>query len=351
VFVNMIGNCQNLPMSGQWQEISPVNVANAPAGAISGTNFSEAVIVDPFDPATVWLGTGYAGVFKSTDCGATFTHVNTGTNGAALDNGSHVSMVLDPVDRGTMYTVSLYGAWGLWKTTNGGVDWTQLIDSTSQVATVTASYFDSISMDPTDHLHIVLGVHNNCTAPYAPTCEAETKDGGKTWRLLSTPNPNWEEGAGPWVINATTWVYAGQDLWLTTDSGSTWAKITPTGTYGFNGGEVETHSVPRSSDGMYFLTSNMGLVGSMDGKAWSVIPNFSGRIVGFAQGGGLMFASDQWSATYWTATASDTPAWSMLPPPAGLASDQGAPFIDYDSTHHVLYSANFAGGLWRVVTP
>jgi hypothetical protein len=29
----------------------------------------------------------------------------------------------------------------------------------------------------------------------------------------------------------------------------------------------------------------------------------------------------------------------------------GAPYLAYDAAHHILYSSNFAGGLWRVVTP
>jgi hypothetical protein len=348
VFVNTVGNCSNLPAAGQWDSIAPVT---AKMGDTSGQNFSEAVIVDPFDPATVWLGTGFAGVFKSTDCGATWKHVNTGRNGAQLDNGSHVSMAIDPVAQGTMYAVSLFGAWGLWKSTNGGVDWDQLFPSGGQVDTVTSNFFDSISMDPTDHTHLVVGMHGNCTGAYAPTCEAETKDAGMTWRLLKTPNANWEEGAGPWILSANSWLYAGEDLWLTVDSGNTWKKITPTGTWSFSGGEVETHSIPRGPDGTYFLTSSQGITRSSDGQTWTLIPNFAKSTVGFATGGGELFASDQWSTGYYTASGTSSSAWTTLAPPPSLPSGTGAPFIDYDSSHHVLYSSNFDGGLWRVVRP
>ena len=31
-------------------------------------------------------------------------------------------------------------------------------------------------------------------------------------------------------------------------------------------------------------------------------------------------------------------------------SAQGAPFLAYDDSHGVLYSSNFGGGLWRLVT-
>jgi len=348
VISNVVGNCSNLPTSGKWESISPVV---ATIGDGSGQNFAEGIVVDPFDPATVWLGTGFAGVFKSTDCGATWTHVNTGRNGAAMDNGSHVSIALDPVDKGTMYTVSLFGAWGLWKTTNGGVDWDQLFDNNSEVFKITANAIDAVSMDPTDHKHLVIGMHTNCNAPYAPTCAAETRDGGATWTIVKTPNENWEEGAGPWVLDAKSWLYAGLDLFLTKDSGATWAKVTPSGTWGFSGGEVAVHSIPRAADGTYFLTSSQGIARSSDGYSWSVIPMFTKRVVGFAIGGGRLFASDAWSTSYYMASESNPTAWMTIPAPEGLPPEAGAPYVDYDAAHHVLYSANFAAGLWRLVIP
>jgi hypothetical protein len=63
-----------------------------------------------------------------------------------------------------------------------------------------------------------------------------------------------------------------------------------------------------------------------------------------------MYSSDQWSATYHVASLTDPTKWSSFPPPAALPKDQGAPFLDYDQAHHILYSSNFAGGVWRVVT-
>lgn len=346
VFVNSPGDCSNLPAVGKWESIAPVTAPDA----TSGKNYSEAIVVDPFDPATVWLGTGFAGIFKSTNCGATWTHVNTGRNAAAMDNGSHGSMAVDPVDAGTMYTTSLFGAWGLWKTTNGGVDWDQVFGPESEVAKVTQNSIDAISMDPTDHKHLVIGMHTNCAEPYAPTCQAETKDSGATWKIIKTPNAMWEEGAGPWVLGAKSWLYAGLELYLTVDSGSTWSKVTPAGAWSFSGGEVQVHTIPQGTDGTYYLASSQGIVKSGDGKVWSLVPNFSSRVVGFAVGNGSLYASDQWSAGYYTASQSNPDMWTKLPAPM-LPEGSGAPYLAIDSAHHVLYSSNFNTGLWREVTP
>jgi hypothetical protein len=92
-----------------------------------------------------------------------------------------------------------------------------------------------------------------------------------------------------------------------------------------------------------------GIVRSTDGRTWSFIPNSNGRFVGFAAGDGRLFAADQWSTSYVTASDRDPTHWTRIPPPADLPADQGAPYLDYDTAHHILYSSNYAAGLWRVV--
>jgi len=115
---------------------------------------------------------------------------------------------------------------------------------------------------------------------------------------------------------------------------------------------VETHSIARGSDGTYYLTCGQGIVKSSDGgHSWSLIPNFHHRTVGLVMVGGTLFASDEWSTGYYTASENDLTSWTTIPPPAGLASDQGAPYVDYDAAHHILYSSNFAGGTWRLRMP
>ncbi|HEV8245812.1 MAG TPA: hypothetical protein VGP93_08585, partial [Polyangiaceae bacterium] len=59
--------CDSLPGAGQWENISP-----------DGLSDTTALIADPFEAGTVWLGTTDGGLFKSTDCGAQFTHISTG---------------------------------------------------------------------------------------------------------------------------------------------------------------------------------------------------------------------------------------------------------------------------------
>src|SRR5262249_28169365 len=131
-----------------------------------------------------------------------------------------------------LYAGSLYGKdLTLLKSTNGGVDWDSLFPPGSEVArTVDAGGFlQELSMDPTDHRHIVVSFHANCKGAYAPMCMAETKDSGASWRLFKGPTNGWGEDSRPLVLNSTTWLYATNlnGLYYTADSGATWEKVGP----------------------------------------------------------------------------------------------------------------------------
>lgn len=139
------------------------------------------------------------------------------------------------------------------------------------------------------------------------------------------------------------------ELYVTTDNGGTFNKATPSGTWGFSGGEVEIHPIVRASDGTYLLTSSQGIAKSSDAQSWSLIPNSGGRVVGLTKGDGKIYSSDQWSSAYHVANDTDPTRWTVVSPPPS-PGDQGAPYIDYDTAHHVLYSSNFASGVWRLVT-
>src|SRR5260221_2272552 len=212
--------CTGLPRAGTWDSVAPTGITD-----------TNAVMVDPFDAATVWLGANNHGIFKSTDCAATWTHVNTGRHGADLDKGGLVSMAVDPVAPGVLYTIAIYGAQGMWKSMNGGVDWDPLFPAGSDVAkTVQDNFIASHSMDPADHQHLVRGTHAHCLAPYNPHCEAESTDGGATWRIFKQPGSSWQEQAGPFVLDATSWLYgAPAGPFLTTDHGASWKDVTPSG--------------------------------------------------------------------------------------------------------------------------
>jgi hypothetical protein len=337
--------CSALPAPGTWENIEPT------VGGLHGE--PNGIVLDPFETGTLWLGTHgsgdatgqhrIGGVFKSVDCGASWTQVSTGLNSDKVNKGDLWSLAIDPVDRGVIYTVGGYGAYGLWKSTNGGVDWVSVFPQGSEVATVVGyTFIKSISIDASDHRHLVASMHSSCSAPYGASCHAESVNGGLTWNLLKNPmGDDWAEDTPSFAIGGNAILYSDfQGLWSTENHGTSWDKV---------GGMVlgANHRQLRpASDGFYYLPGGMGVLRSADGKSWSKVPNSGGASNDVAVGGGLLFTAEPNSKSYRKVSLSDFQTWTTIPPPP---ANLGAQQIDYDEVHHILYSSNFSSGLWRMV--
>ncbi len=96
------------------------------------------VVLDPANPNTVWVGTGennsqrsvgYGdGIYQSTDGGNSWKHMG-------LKDSGHISMIrFHANDSNTMYVAAQGPLWspggdrGLYRTTNGGEDWTRILE-------------------------------------------------------------------------------------------------------------------------------------------------------------------------------------------------------------------------------
>jgi hypothetical protein len=352
-----VGTCDSLPAPGAWENVTPPGTSSKPA--VNGT-VGAAVIVDPFDPRTVWLGTGGENdeIWRSDDCAATWTRVNTGP-GSVGDNatyggvgdGAQWSMQADPVARGVLYAVSGYGAQSLWKTTDGGYSWSDVLAGTEYESHADYRFVNNVSLDPTDHQHLVVSTHGACTAPYGPSCIAETKDGGSSWRVLSAPE-GWAEGGGLILVKGGHWIWCGSTMMVTTDAGASWDRDALAA-----GGSCEAEYTIRSfvpaANGKYYLGSRNGVLRSTDGLTWEHVPGTSGTLVMIAQGSNQVFAANQWQASLRSASLDDDEQWTDLaaPPQIGSGSDGGIPFLAYDDAHHILYASMFSGGVARMVVP
>ena len=93
-----------------------------------GAQISE-IAVHPGDPDTVYVGTNGAGVFKSTDAGATWTAAREGLGHTQIDR-----IVIDPVDTQTIYAVTATTnafPGRLFKSTDAGASWDTADDGLS----------------------------------------------------------------------------------------------------------------------------------------------------------------------------------------------------------------------------
>jgi hypothetical protein len=348
------GGCGSLPAAGVWENITPVGTA---AEAVNGT-VGAAIVVDPFEPSRVWLGTGGENdeIWRSDDCGASWNRVNTGPGSVGdgmtfggVGDGAQWSMMVDPVEPNVLYAVSGYGAQSLWKSTDGGVSWTDVLLGTDYDAHADYRFVNNVSLDPADHLHLVVATHGACSAPYAPNCMAETHDGGATWRTFVAPRA-WEEGGGIVVVSGDTWLWCGGAALVTRDAGATWSDSNLAGGGGCEA-EYTIRPLVPAANGRYYVGSRDGVIRSDDGWSWEHVPGTSGIMVMVVASSTHVFAANQWGPSIRWASLDDDERWSELPTPPQLADghDGGIPFLAFDDVHHVLYASMFSGGVARMV--
>lgn len=334
---------------GTWVQITPpqIPIDDTSVGMVS-------VSVDPLDPATVYTsgghkaccGNGSDGVFKSTDCGATWVKWNTGTNGDKLDQGYvwGTGIVINPHDSKIMYAESGYGAEGLWKSTDGGVSWVQLFTPETKIPDIVQYNFtQDLAMDPTDSNHLVVSFHADCAKPYAPMCMADSRDGGATWRIFNGPPsiPSWTEGGGVIALGEHSFLYvAFIGVYYTADDGSKWEKVA-------DSGASEVYKSP--TDGKMYIGSGRDVLTSTDGHTWTSIPGSPAATAVIGDGKTIFasFGNDYTGQPFHSASESDLSTWTNVKTPQ---IKQGVSWFSYDAQHHILYAANLRGGLWRTVT-
>jgi hypothetical protein len=342
---HMVGRCDHLGAVGQWENVTPPDIMLS--GAYTGVLMT---LADPVTSGTVYATTYQSGVYKSTDCGASWVKTNTGRNGARLDSGRIWSAVIDPVDPTVLYALTGYGADGLWKTTNGGVDWDQVLPLTAWPGV--PGFLARVAIDPTNHLHLVINFHDNCSGSHAGVCFGETTDGGMTWNVIDFPaslKNGWAEGTGVIIVDSKKWLYANGELYLTVDGGGSWNKVS-----GTVGPDTALFKVPG---GAFYIGSGGGVLTSPDLSQWTSIPN-SGHLLQQVTGDGVnlyaaygFYPPNSGAPIVWSASYQTPSHWSVLSTP-GLPSplSAGANDMDYDGDHHVLYAALQGEGMWRVVT-
>jgi hypothetical protein len=333
---------------GVWENITPPGVladSNFKAQKGFGTN---AFLIDGSNSANITLGTDHIGIYRTTDCGATWTKINTGQNGTALDGGTQWSMAIDPVDPKVMYAVSGYGTMGLFKTTNGGIDWKQTLAPEFAHVFVYDGFTAQVRVDPTEHQHVVITPHFTCQAGHSETCFLETVDGGTTWTVVENA-PSSGEGARITLVDHDTW-FSGLGfggLYRTGNAGKTWTRLTSDQSYAYE--------VFHRPGGKYYLPTAFGLAQSNDGITWTTPANSPGAQVVTTSPTRIYAATGGWcvgshtelinpitsapidNAATWTIDKSYSNHWS--------SGD-----LQYDADHHMLYTSNCLGGFWRVRT-
>jgi hypothetical protein len=356
---HVVTPCNALPQAGTWEDVTPPAVKSQLPGPGNCTFGTNSFVVDPSDPATVYLGTCQMGVWKTTDCAATWTHVNTGQGGDQLDSGRQWNFVIDPLDPQVLYAASGYNAKGVsgeFKSTDGGVSWTAIWppQDPTLASVVQYNFVAGLAMDPGDHQHLLLTFHAVCNPPHHSACMAESHDAGGTWKIVEG-DASWTggEGQGAWFLDkgqTFLWGAETNGLWRTTDGGATWKQVADSNSIGHAKGQLH-----RTSDGRYFLGGSNGMLFSPDGVSWSLVKGSPQTEIGLVSDGKTMYASVgfPWNPgqgpppykPFYTSSEADGMTWTQMGSP--LLSNGGE--LHFDSDHHILYSSNLDAGFYRVV--
>ncbi|MGZ8370561.1 MAG: hypothetical protein ACXWVH_05850, partial [Caulobacteraceae bacterium] len=211
-----------------------------------------ALALDPTNANVVWAGAGEAwtrnsvsigdGVYKSTDGGETWQHMG-------LPKVERITkIVVDPRNGNTVYVCAPGALWsdssdrGLYKTTDGGATWTQIIKPANLSTGCSA-----VALDPSNPDVVMAGTwdfrrkgwefRSGGNGPDAPSGSGmyRSTDGGSTWTTMTAAT---HKGLpkGPWGRTEITYapsnpkqVYAFIEnvrsaLYVSEDGGSTWEE-------------------------------------------------------------------------------------------------------------------------------
>jgi photosystem II stability/assembly factor-like uncharacterized protein len=203
------------------------------------------VVIDPKDSNVVWLGTGENasqrsahfgdGVYKSSDAGKTWKRTG-------LAASEHIGkIVIDPRNSRIVYVASQGPLWsaggdrGLYKTTDGGATWQQVLAISDDTGV------SDVVMDPKNSLVLYASAYQRRRAVGQMIGGGpeggifKTTDGGKTWKKLSNGLPKGDTGRAGLAIDGRktpATVFAIVDakreesgFYRSDDAGATWTRI------------------------------------------------------------------------------------------------------------------------------
>ncbi|MDE3153819.1 MAG: glycosyl hydrolase [Acidobacteriota bacterium] len=193
------------------------------------------------EPRVYYMGSAGGGVWKTVDAGITWTNVSDGF----FKTGSVGAIAVAPSDPNVVYVgmgepairgVATSDGDGVYKSTDAGATWTHLgLEKTMRIS--------SIVVDPRNAEVVYVGAQGN---PWVPSPERgvyRSLDGGQTWKLvhhvsdtagvsqlsMDPSNPRivyaayWDEQRFPWEMRSGG---PGSGIWKTTDGGDHWTKLT-----------------------------------------------------------------------------------------------------------------------------
>ncbi len=247
---------------GIWQNVTPPSLSLA-----AGNGNRGAITVVDGRPGEVFIGTTYQGLWRSRDCGATWSKANTGAGADAIDGAELSVLTVDPQAPDVLYTMPNFIGGGIWQSSNSGVDWQSILPTSAVVAVNPNQYIElaGIAVDPRDRNHLLA----TFTSPWIGSMGHGGQDSGVVEGRFDGLNWTWdlhEPGVGmgtqhtvTFLANSDSWLvvsrWEGSDAgsWRTINGGTSFEKVSDN-QYSTAGGQAY-----RVSDSLVFHTGLTGL--------------------------------------------------------------------------------------------
>jgi photosystem II stability/assembly factor-like uncharacterized protein len=334
---------------GQWASLGP------DGGTVTG------LAIHPDNPAVLYAGTDAAGVFKTTDGGASWSAVNTGltspliralgfhpaapntlyagTDGSGLfrttDGGetwtavntgafAFIGLAFDPRTPDTLY---LAANTGVLKTTDGGANWTNVLPI--------LPWSVAVSPDDPDTLYVGTG-----------SGVSKSTDGGATWTPASTGLPQAAVLTLALDPDAPGTLYAGMltsGVFKTTNGGTSWAAASN----GLPGVRIYALALDVTDTGtLYAATHGSGIFKTTDGGAsWAAVNTgvTAPAVLALAlhpTNPETVYAGAQAQGVFRTTNAGES--WTTVN--AGLGAVEVRALAFDPTTPDILYAGGYGGG-------
>ena len=204
--------------------------------------------IDPTNSQTIYAGTEFGGLYKSTNGGSSWTAVNSG-----LTNLIIYSIAVDPTNSQTIYAGTQFG--GVFKSTNGGSSWTAVNSG------LTSSTILGLDINPSNTQTLYAGTGNGVFM---------STNGGGTWNAVNSGLTSTNvQTLSTDPTNPQT-LYAGTGsggIFKSTNGGASWTTV--------NVGLTDTNVIslaiaPNNPQTLYAGTGSGGLFKSINGgTSWN----------------------------------------------------------------------------------